>query len=49
MSIEYENQLNNYIRMFENELRNLTATPNDWLKFYIQLATITNWILKNLF
>lgn len=33
MSIEYENQLNNYIRMFENELRNLTATPNDWLKF----------------
>ena len=33
MSIEYENRLNNYIRMFENELRNLTATPNDWLKF----------------
>lgn len=33
MSIEYENQLNNYIRMFENELRNLTTTPNDWLKF----------------
>lgn len=33
MSIEYENKVKNYLRMLEKEARNITATPEDWLKF----------------
>ncbi len=33
MSIEYDDKVKNYYRMFENETRLITATPEDWIRF----------------